>query len=141
MQSNTFGLIDTPNKPQCGTLWLEWIRHALQADCGLLQRTLMATEKHLIYVRLSNETQFAPARHKGVQFSNIAVPALMTPGVVLMTSLCFYTPPALLQRCSATANAGAACLYPQQIRNGSKGLSGLKYQFLLLSFLDQFPGV
>lgn len=95
MQSNTVGLIDTPNKPECATLWLEWIRCALQTNCGLLKRTLMATEKHLIYVRLSNQTQFAPARHKGMQFSNIAVAALMTPGVVLITSLCFYTPPAL----------------------------------------------
>lgn len=141
MQSNTAGLIDTPKKPQCATVWLGWITRAVQADCGLLKRTLMATEKHLIYVRLSNQMQFAPACHKGVQFSNTAMAALMTPGVLLMTLLWFYTAPALLHQCAATTNAGAACLYPQQIRNGSKELSGSKYQFLLLSFLDQFPGV
>lgn len=61
-------LMDTSNKRQCATVWLGWIRCALRADCGLLKRTLIATEKHWIYVRLSNQMQFAPVATKEGNF-------------------------------------------------------------------------
>lgn len=127
------GLIDTANKPRCATVRLGRIRRALPADCGLLKRTIMATEKHLIYVRLSNQMQFAPGRHRGVQFSNLAAAAaLMTPGVVLTTSLCLRAPP-------ATAKAGASVpVSSADKKKASRSRPGLKYQFLLLSFLDRF---
>lgn len=63
-------LIDTPNKPQCATVWLGWIRCALRADCGLLKRTLMATEKQLLDYRIECNLHQPPQRSAIVQYSS-----------------------------------------------------------------------
>lgn len=63
-------LLDTPNKPQCATVWLGWISCALRADCGLLKRTLMATEKQLLDYRIECNLHQPPQRSAIVQYSS-----------------------------------------------------------------------